>query len=454
MSSDPVPDVPLLAGMGGVNSSESHSVHFGRKAIIISREKDTHELSSLAQTMGIEIVDVVIQKGKANSKTYLGTGKLEQISEELRMASKGHQWQDVDLILIHSNLKSSQLVNINDLTSVESWDRVRLLLELFTIHASSVEARIQVRIARLLADRSILRELINREHTGERLGFGAGGQTGWSNVMTAVSHEIAKLRRKLKKLDSSLLERRRQRAKSGALTVGLAGYTNVGKSSLFSALSGKPVLIKNQLFSTLETTVGRMANQPRILMVDTIGFIDNIPAELLDSFSATLQESLSCDMLLLLVDASDEPEEIRRKLATSRRELFGRIDDGNSNNTLVVLTKIDLCTEEHLRDAKEIVHFYSSFESLSVSSVTGQGIDELRSSIMTMLHGPPIKINVMPPKEEGDVELVELVSRVYREALVIEVEVDSDLTKISGWMDKANIARLTKDYPSQIQISF
>ena len=197
MSSDPVPDVPLLAGMGGVNSTESHSVHFGRKAIIISRDKNTHEFSSLAQTMGIEIVDVVVQKGKPNSKTYLGTGKLQQISEELRMAGQGHHWQNVDLLLIHSNLKSSQLVNINDLTSVESWDRVRLLLELFTIHASSVEAKIQVRIARLLADRSILRELINREHTGERLGFGAGGQTGGSNVMTAGSHEIAKLRRKL-----------------------------------------------------------------------------------------------------------------------------------------------------------------------------------------------------------------------------------------------------------------
>ena len=453
MSSDPVPDVPLLAGMGGVNSTESHSVHFGRKAIIISRDKNTHEFSSLAQTMGIEIVDVVVQKGKPNSKTYLGTGKLQQISEELRMAGQGHHWQNVDLLLIHSNLKSSQLVNINDLTSVESWDRVRLLLELFTIHASSVEAKIQVRIARLLADRSILRELINREHTGERLGFGAGGQTGWSNVMTAVSHEIAKLRRKLKKLDLSLSERRRQRAKSGALTVGLAGYTNVGKSSLFSSLSGKPVLIKNQLFSTLETTVGRMANQPRILMVDTIGFIDNVPAELLDSFSATLQESLSCDMLLLLVDASDEPEEIRRKLATSRRELFGRLDDGNSNNTLVVLTKIDLCTDEQLREAKEIVHFYSSFESSSVSSVTGQGIDELRARIMTMLHGPPIKINVYPPKDDGDMGLVELLSRVYRETLVIGVEEDSNQTKISGWMDKANIARLMKDHPNQIQIS-
>ena len=271
--------------------------------------------------------------------------------------------------------------------------------------------------------------------------------------MSAVGHEIAKLRRKLKKMDNSLSERRRQRAKSGALTVGLAGYTNVGKSSLFSALSGKPVLIKNQLFSSLETTVGRMANQPRILMVDTIGFIDNVPAELLDSFSATLQESLSCDMLLLLVDASDDSDEIRRKLATSRRELFGRINDENNPETLVVLTKIDLCSAEQIIEAEEIVHFYSPFESLSVSSATGQGIDELRSGIMTILHGSPIDISIFPPQNEGEIELIELVSRVYREALVIEVEENSEYTKISGWMGKANISRLTKDHPIQIQIS-
>ena len=453
MNGDPVPDVPLLAGMGGVNSSESQSIHFGRKAIILTRDKNTKEMMSLAQTMGIEIVDIVLQKGKPNSHTYMGTGKLMEISEELGMSGKGHIWNNVDLILIHSNLKPNQLVNINDLTSIETWDRVRLLLELFTTHASSVEARTQVRIARLLADRSVLRELIHREHTGERLGFGAGGQTGWSNIMTAVGHEIAKLRRKLKKMDASLVERRRQRSKSGALTVGLAGYTNVGKSSLFSALSGKPVLIKNQLFSTLETTVGRMANQPRILMVDTIGFIDNIPAELLDSFSATLQESLSCDMLLLLVDASDEPDEIRRKLATSRRELFGRIEDGNSHNTIVVLTKIDLCSEEQIEDAKEVVHYYSPFKSIAVSSIGGQGINELRSAIMTMLHGPPVKISVNPPQEEGDVELVELIARIYREALIIDVEVNPDNTQISGWMGKANMARITKDHPEQIQIN-
>ncbi|MBL6884058.1 MAG: hypothetical protein ISR09_06710, partial [Candidatus Thalassarchaeum sp.] len=135
------------------------------------------------------------------------------------------------------------------------------------------------------------------------------------------------------------------------------------------------------------------------------------------------------------------------------RELFGRIDDGNSHNTLVVLTKIDLCTAEQISEAREIVHFYSPFESISVSSTTGIGIDELRSGIMTLLHGPPIGISVIPPKDEEQLELVELVARVYREALVIEVEVDPEYTKILGWIGKANLARLKKDHPEQIQIS-
>jgi 50S ribosomal subunit-associated GTPase HflX len=158
-------------------------------------------------------------------------------------------------------------------------------------------------------------------------------------------------------------------------------------------------------------------------------------------------------MLLLLVDASDEPDEIRRKLATSRRELFGRIDDGNSHNTIVVLTKIDLCTEEEVLEAKEIVHYYSPFESVAVSAISGQGIDELRSGIMTVLHGPPVIISVNPPQKEGDLELVELIARVHREALVIDVQVNSENTQISGWMGKANMARITKDHPVQIEIN-
>lgn len=248
-------------------------------------------------------------------------------------------------------------------------------------------------------------------------------------------------------------ERRRQRSRSGALTVGLAGYTNVGKSSLFNTLSGKAVLIRDQVFSTLETTVGRMENKPRILMVDTIGFIDNVPAELLDSFSATLQESLSCDMLLLLVDASNKPEEIRRKLATSSREVSGRIKANSSPNTIIVLTKTDLCTAEQLQEAKEIVHYYSPFEVIPVSTMSGGGIEELRSAILTQLHGPPVQVNIIHPEESSEIELAALVARVHRDALVIDIEVEKELTKIYGWIDIASQSRLTKEFPTQINIT-
>lgn len=453
MNGDPVPDVPLLAGMGGMNSSQYQTAHAGRRAILLSRNDDTSEYESLASTLGIEIVDKIFQRGKPNPRSYLGSGKLQEIAEEMVMSGPGHLWHQVDLVLIHDNLKSSQLVNINDALTIETWDRVRLLLELFTRHASSAEARIQVRIARLLADRSILRELTNRETMGDRLGYGAGGQTGWNNIMKAVGYEITRLRRRLSKLDASMSERRRQRSRSGALTVGLAGYTNVGKSSLFNALSGKAVLIRDQVFSTLETTVGRMENKPRILMVDTIGFIDNVPTELLDSFSATLQESLSCDMLLLLVDASNMPDEIRRKLATSSREVSGRIKSDSSPNTIVVLTKTDLCTAEQLQEAKEIVHHYSPFEVIPVSTMSGGGIEELRSAILTQLHGPPVQVNIIHPEESSEIELAALVARVHRDALVIDIEVDKELTKIYGWIDIASQSRLTKEFPTQINIS-
>ena len=125
------------------------------------------------------------------------------------------------------------------------------------------------------------------------------------------------MRKKQAKHALARKERRRQRSKGGARTVGLAGYTNAGKSSLFLALSGKKVLVEDKLFSTLETTVGRMEMSPRILLVDTIGFIDELPSDLLDAFHATLDESLKCDLLLLVVDSCDEVVEFKRPLTLS-----------------------------------------------------------------------------------------------------------------------------------------
>ncbi len=392
----------LLAGSGGL-ADEAQDSHQGRRAILLTREEDVEEFRALAETMGLIIIEEVFQKGGSDPRTFLGSGRLEEVGTDLHASRvlKAHAWYGVDLVLVHHNLSPRQLVNIHEALSIDCWDRVRLLLELFTQHASSVEARTQVRIARLKADRSILRELVQRDTAGERLGFGAGGRHAWRGVLETVTREMASLRRRQRRHADSRRERRRQRSRSGALSVGLAGYTNAGKSSLFRALCGKEVLVEDRLFSTLETTVGRMQKGPRVLLVDTIGFIDRLPTDLLDAFGATLSESLECDLLLLLADASDALPELTRRLETSRRELFERLDEKAFPSLQVVLTKADLVDAQHLEDAMDIVEDMALPPALAVSSTSGEGIEDLRNCILTVLHGEPVDLIIAPPTESG-----------------------------------------------------
>ena len=301
--------------------------------------------------MGIDIVDVVKQRGREDPRTYLGRGRLDEVGDVLRSAPHGHAWHGVDLVLMHTNATPRQLVATSTVLGVEVWDRVRLLLALFTAHAASVEARTQVRIARLRSDRTVLRELISQETTGERAGYGGAGATGATEVLVALGREIEGLRKRLQRHARAQSERRRQRTRSGARTVGLAGYTNAGKSSLFRALSGKSVLVEDRLFSTLETTVGRMEASPRVLLADTIGFIDALPSETLEAFRATLAEALECDLLLLMADASDDGDELLRRLNTSIREVQDRLDEDDVE-VMVVLTKIDLIDNQQRKPSR------------------------------------------------------------------------------------------------------
>ena len=444
-------NVPLIAGSGGVLTEELRTTHSGRKALMLTRQADPSEFLSLAKTMDIAVVEIVSQKGQSNPRLHFGRGRLEAIRDELRMAPESHPWFGVDLILVNANLTPRQLVNMTDLLQFETWDRVRLLLELFTQHASSVEARNQVRIARLNADRNILRELVNRETTGERLGFGAGGRTGWNIALSALSRELQTLKNRQKKYGKAIKERQRQRKASGAKTVGLAGYTNAGKSSLFAALCGKPVLVEDRYFSTLETTVGRMQFSPRILLVDTIGFIDDIPSDLLDAFSATLEESIDCDLLLLLLDASDSIPELIRKFETSRRELFDRTNEEfNPYNLQIVLTKSDTCSEEHVKEVERALEIFGVDDAVITSSTSTKGIETLRSGILTRLHGPPIVMQITHSSSPNNRPLAAIESQIRRMALVQEREVNDEGLRMVAWIDPIDWQRLQQSFDSRI----
>ena len=436
--------IQVLAGTGGVALGEARTNHQGRKAVLMHRDGDPAELLALAETMGIDVIDIQYQKGKDDPRTYFGKGRLQDVADEISSAVEGHPWHGVDLVIVHSNASPRQLVNIHEAVQVEVWDRVRLLLSLFISHAGSVEARTQVRIAQLQADRSVLRELVNQQTTGERAGFGGAGQQGIRGVLDTVSRELTQLRRKQRKHALARKERRRQRARGGARTVGLAGYTNAGKSSLFLALSGKEVLVEDKLFSTLETTVGRMEMSPRILLADTIGFIDELPSDLLDAFHATLDESLKCDLLLLVVDCSDDISEFKRKLSTTRREVLDRGDESGIN-LKVVLTKSDLGGD--VDSAIDVVTSMGMQEPLVISSHNGEGLDDLREAIMYSLYGPKTTL-VVSESAPGQRSSESYISQIYDLGIVT----DKNGLDMTLWCGQAELQKLISKSEGRISI--
>tara|TARA_B100001564_G_scaffold92763_1_gene75550 strand:+ start:19 stop:1254 length:1236 start_codon:yes stop_codon:yes gene_type:complete len=410
--------------------------------------------------MGIEIIETLTQPGQIDPRGYFGKGRLQDVGDELKTKTPNHPWYGIDLVLIHTNATPRQIVTISDTVQVEVWDRVRLLLSLFTSHANSLEARTQVRIARLLSDRTVLREVANQTTTGERAGFGGGGVTALQAILANVNRELTSLRKRQKKHANAQAERRKQRTRSGAMTVGIAGYTNAGKSSLFLKLSGKEVLVEDKLFSTLETTVGRMAASPRVLLADTIGFIDQLPNSTLDAFRATLAEALECDLLLLLVDSSDDILELERKLSTSKSEIFSRYlsneEELTSNvltekSLLVVLTKVELVDDKSLQEKSEIIKQLGFSQPMTVSSFSERGLAELQDTILMRLFGPPVSLLLHPSLTGRAIE--GYVSDVYETGLVTVKKENNDGTIcIQVWIQSQSLSKLLARSNGRIEV--
>ena len=452
------PNLEVLAGAGGVALGEARTNHEGRQALLLVRgAEDTTEFISLVQTMGITIVESINQPGVQDAKGYFGKGRLQDISDELRLRVDGHPWQQIDLVLVHTNATPRQLVAVSDATKVEVWDRVRLLLSLFTAHANSLEARTQVRIARLQSDRTVLRELANQTTTGERAGYGGGGVTALQAVLANVNRELISLRKRQIKHSKAQAERRRQRARSGAVTVGIAGYTNAGKSSFFLKMSGKDVLVEDKLFSTLETTVGRLASSPRVLLADTIGFIDNLPNATLDAFRATLSEALECDMLMVLVDATDSVDEFRRKISATQREINSRyLSEDDLNNLeerkiMCVLTKIEDLSEAELLEKKALVTEYGYLQPVAISVHQNIGLAELQDAMLAQLFGKPIELRLIYSEAGRGIE--GFLSDVYDSGMIIgkQLQDNGDIV-VEAWINQQSLARLVSSSAGRIEV--
>lgn len=338
------------------------------------------EMENLVTTFGgVVILEHIQKRWIPDYKTYIWSGKLDEIMHEMHT-----QW--ANLLVLGNILKPHQIYNLNEkLKSIwaVAWDRVDLILKIFERNAKTEETKLQIELAAI-------------KHMGPRI-FNMGmelGKQGWkwsgeTNTEIMKRHLANREKEIRKKLDgySKVRENHRQwRKKKWFLTVWIVGYTNAGKSTLLNALTNKWVLSEDKLFATLGTSVGKMWIAPRqenqeefvpgteVLLSDTIGFIRDLPPELVDAFASTLEDSIESDLLLHVVDASDP--KIDEKIWVVDDILDSIWAD---QPRIYVFNKIDRLSREELKDIQKR---FQDKCPLYISTYSGMGFDKIQESML------------------------------------------------------------------------
>ncbi|WP_022846243.1 GTPase HflX [Desulfurobacterium sp. TC5-1] len=339
------------------------------KVILLSvirhgEQADIEELSGLVEALGYRVVDSVVQRRRSFvPSTYAGKGKIEELK---RLAEE----KDASLIVAYHNLSPSQVRNIERITGLKVRDRTEIILEIFAERARTKEAKIQVELAKCYHQLSRLR---GKGKELSRLGGGIGtrgpGETILETESRAIRQRVHFLKREIEKYSKrrSLFTERRKR--SGLVTVAVAGYTNVGKSTLVRRLTGEEVFIKDIPFATLDTRTGRIflkSINKKVLITDTVGFIKDIPHELIASFKATLQEVTNSNIVVVVYDItssnleseSDAVENILKEIGASEKPritVFNKIDlvEGDEETfRLIVAGRVKRCENPVFLSAK------------------------------------------------------------------------------------------------------
>jgi GTPase len=356
----------------------------------VDADDELAEVNELARTAGVEPVGAVVQRrARPAQRTYVGKGKLEELKERF---AETH----ADSVIVDDELDPAQQRYLENALNARIVDRTQLILDIFAQHAVSAEGKLQVELAQLEYNLPRMRGMW--QHL-ERLGGGVGtrgpGESQLETDRRLARRRISQLRRRLKDLEAQRATRRKERRRSETPTIALAGYTNVGKSTLLNALTGADVSVQNQLFHTLDpTTRGFVHDGRRYLVTDTVGFIRRLPHQLVEGFAATLEETLVADVILHVVDASAADDEQDRQ-----REAVGDVlhEIGASSLPVeLVLNKIDRI--DPLGRRRLANQFPGATQ---VSALTGEGLDELRAVLARRFDDRWERVKLLVPYEEG-----------------------------------------------------
>jgi GTP-binding protein HflX len=393
---------------------------------LTAAENSLRELSALAETAGAMVLDGLLQRRNMPDPTsYLGKGKAGELRDLARSLG-------ADTVIANTELSPSQRRALEDIVKIKVIDRTAIILDIFAQHAKSKEGKAQVELAQLeyLLPRlrgwgdSMSRQAGGQAAGGVGIGSRGPGETKIELDRRRINTRMAKLRREIKGMKLARDTKRQSRQKSRVPQVAIAGYTNAGKSSLLNRLTKAGVLVENALFATLDPTVRKHSTPDgrEYTLSDTVGFVRDLPHQLVEAFRSTLEEIAAADLIVHVVDATD-PDPLGQ-ISTVRSVIADF--DASSIPELIVFNKADLVQEEVQVRLRGMVQ-----GALLVSARTGQGLDALQEAIGATLPKPDVEFVGVIPYSRGD-----LVSRIHLAGKVLETEYVEEGTALRALVRK------------------
>lgn len=385
-------------------------------------ENSMAELASLAETAGSQVLDALIQRrDKADAATFIGSGKVAELKGIVKSSG-------ADTVICDGELSPSQLKNLEDRVKVKVVDRTALILDIFAQHAKSREGKAQVELAQMSYLLPRLRgwgQSLSRQAGGTGgIGSRGPGETKIEIDRRRIRDKMAKLRREIKEMKTARDTKRKERDENRVPSVAIAGYTNAGKSSLLNRLTGAGVLVQDALFATLEPTVRRSETKDGRLytLADTVGFVRDLPEQLVEVFKSTLEEVLHADVIVHLVDGSS-PDPFGQVQAV--RSILREVGAAGIAEILAI-NKADIADPELLD-----LMLRNERDAIAISVKSGRGIDLLKSAIEEALPHPGIEIEVVIPYSRGD-----LVAKFHRRGEIDLESHEESGTHIRGRVDR------------------
>ena len=420
-------EIELAEERVGRAIAEGGVVENAEKVMLISIDSDEslNELEGLADTAGMIVLTRVLQKRqKPDTATYIGSGK----AEELQLTC---QAMEIDMAIVDDELSAAQQRNLEAVLGVSVLDRTALILNIFARRAQTAEGKLQVELAML---KYRLPRLTGLGVSLSRMGAGASqrmrgpGETKLELDRRVIRGRIDDLNRELRELSRQRAMRRARREKQGENIVALVGYTNAGKSTLLNALSGSDVYVENKLFATLDPVL-RQVELPEnrsCLMVDTVGFINKLPHQLVEAFHSTLEEALNADLLVIVHDMSAPDLETQRSTVF---EVLRELGAGGKPY-IEAFNKVDSIKMEDPIDPPDAVY---------ISAKTGAGLDRLMNEISSRIAAMRMQVELLVPYSKGSV-----IAILHDVAEIEAQEYEAKGTKVTCRIDAVNLARIQK----------